>query len=418
VAAIVLVVAVALVATRSGPSAGEISVTARPGIATIAGWGFDANEAVAIFVGPNESIVDLTADEDGMFTRDVAIGDLQSGEIVALGRSGRRVSAPFVIGASTGPPTPTPAAVTAPPAATGCSAREPAPVAVRPGSPGILFYTYPEEDPNGDPFIYLLPSEDVPLGADASPVRLTTGRFPPWSPDYSQIAFSRGGRIRIASFVDGGLPGGSEALTTGANDSFPTWSANGCIAFIRRGTQPGIWLVNPDGTGERRLVPGSDVGAPDWSPDGLTLLYMRSQGGQHDIYTAGVTGSTPQPFLETGVSEMTPKWSPDGTKITYVQGAAGSDEQDVYVVDVETPDGIPVGTRPRQRTDTDPDAAHPAIRDSNPAWSPDGEQLVFYRGERAREVYRIWTMDAAGPFSTALQLMGDDEGTFIDPVWE
>jgi hypothetical protein len=359
--------------------------------------------------------VDLTADEDGRFTRDVAIGELQSGEITALGKSGRRVTVPFVVAASSGPSTPTPPAVTAPPEATGCSAREPASVPARAESPGVLFYTHPN-DADGNAHIYFLPSEEIPLGTAATPVELTTGKFPTWSPDHSQVAFSRRGELFIASFVDGRLER-ERNLTTGPGDVFPTWSAHGCIAFVRGGSDPGIWLVSPDRSFEERLVSGSSVGAPDWSPDGLTLAYMRNVGsGRFDVDTVNLLDSAQRSFLQRATSEMTPKWSPDGSQLAYVRGEATSNRQDVFVADVEWREGIPVATGHRQLTDTDPTAASPAVRDSNPAWSPDGDQLVWYRADEATRAYRIWTMDVAADFSTATQLMGD-ELNFIDPVW-
>jgi Tol biopolymer transport system component len=288
-------------------------------------------------------------------------------------------------------------------------------VPARTESPGILFYTHPN-DANGTARINLLPTDEIPLGRAASPVELTTGTFPTWSPDHSQIAFSRRGELFIATVVDGRIER-ETPLTTGPGDIFPTWSAHGCIAFVRGGTEPGIWLVAPDGSYEGRLVSGSSVGAPDWSPDGLTLAYMRNVGGgKFDVDTVSLTDRSQRSFLQQATSEMTPKWSPDGSQLAYVRGDAKSNRQDVFVAAIEWREGVPVVTAQRQLTDTDPDAASPAIRDSNPAWSPAGDRLVWYRADEETRAYRLWTMDVATGFSSAVQLMGDDHNA-IDPVW-
>jgi hypothetical protein len=386
------------------PSAGQIGVVARPGEVTVAGWDFYADERIMINLDGKGIVAEVWANDGGSFTVNVPIGDRQSGEIEVTGSSGRRVSYAFVVQAGSPPP-----------AADSCSAREPAPVIARPESPGILFYSHPN-DADGNARIFLLPGDEIGSATPAPPIELGTGKFPTWSPDHSQIAFSRRGELFIASFAGGRLEG-ERNLTTGPGDFFPTWSANGCIAFVRGGSEPGIWLVSPDRSFEQRIVAGSSVGAPDWSPDGLTLAYMRNVGsGNYDINTVSLRDPSQRSLLMRSTAEMTPKWSPDGLRLAYVRGEASSNRQNVYVADIEWRDGIPVATASRQLTDTDPTAASPALRDSNPAWSPGGDRLVWYRADEETRAYRIWTMAVASDFSTATQLTGEDRN-YIDPVW-
>jgi len=54
-------------------------------------------------------------------------------------------------------------------------------------------------------------------------------------------------------------------------------------------------------------------------------------------------------------------WSPDGTQIAFVAGE--NEEEDLYVIDVQTGAVMPVVVRPG--------------RDVAPSWSPDGQRLVF-----------------------------------------
>ena len=60
-----------------------------------------------------------------------------------------------------------------------------------------------------------------------------------------------------------------------ARDMDPAWSPDGRrIAFDRGGTQQ-IWLMNPDGSGQRSLTPAAGWRSrdPDWSPDGRKIAF-------------------------------------------------------------------------------------------------------------------------------------------------
>jgi Tol biopolymer transport system component len=113
----------------------------------------------------------------------------------------------------------------------------------------------------------------------------------------------------------------------------PVWHPDGRIAFnwtkilkIDRCTggvnerdidrdSSGFWMINPNGTGLRRLLPyGLD--SPAWSPDGGWIAF-----GAGQIYKMRFTGigfdTTTRTQLTFDGRNFFPAWSPDGQWIAY-----------------------------------------------------------------------------------------------------
>jgi TolB protein len=110
------------------------------------------------------------------------------------------------------------------------------------------------------------------VNADGSGLRRLTSDIavdmaPVWSPDGSRIAFatnrftSSGGTISVAVMRADGSD--LQQLAPGQD---PAWSRDGSrIVFVGAGT-PGLFSINPDGTGVRRLTTNPTDRAPDWRP--------------------------------------------------------------------------------------------------------------------------------------------------------
>jgi hypothetical protein len=160
--------------------------------------------------------------------------------------------------------------------------------------------------------------------------QLVVGAQPSWSPDGSQFAFARYGGVGLAT-ADGS---GQRRL---ANGEEPAWAPNGGeIAFVHDGgmfvltingatkeltpgdhpdyASDGRLAYDLDGTvyaGLTPLVPGID---PAWSPDGLSLAFVRDG----ELFTVAGDGTGEQQ-LTTGRGDVTePTWSPAGTRIAFV----------------------------------------------------------------------------------------------------
>jgi TolB protein len=105
----------------------------------------------------------------------------------------------------------------------------------------------------------------------SNPERLTTGNKvderPDWSPDGSQITFSRNGQNIWVIDADGSNP---TQLTDNKRPEFaPTFSPDGTmIAFNREGPSDrfGVWLMGSDGPPADKHTFGRFDFFPDWQP--------------------------------------------------------------------------------------------------------------------------------------------------------
>jgi Tol biopolymer transport system component len=221
-----------------------------------------------------------------------------------------------------------------------------------------------------------------------------TGGFcngsPAWSPDGTQIAFSRASGLvaddlieSVGIYVMDSDGSGVRQITQNerpalGEDSDPQWSPNGReIVFQRfnvRTATPAdgvaLWIVDLTSGAERRVSPwdlrGGDT--PDWSPDGRQILFHSNVDGPQtvsaNLYTVRPDGTQLRQltFAEGGVTQyLGSSYSPDGRMITFGRKPeTGGTAADVFVMRVD-------GTHMRQVTRT-------VLYDSYPDWGPDPEQ--------------------------------------------
>jgi TolB protein len=143
-------------------------------------------------------------------------------------------------------------------------------------------------------------------------------------------------------------------------------SANGLIVF--QSTQGGdgfvndIYVMDADGKHQTRLTddPADDVSAV-WSPQGDKIAFLSARRGNgYEIYLMNADGGNQHPLRDANpVVPFGFEWSPDGTRLAY-------SDDDVYVVTVDDT-SAPVNVSVYKPAGTS---------DSQPAWSPNGGQLV------------------------------------------
>ncbi len=108
------------------------------------------------------------------------------------------------------------------------------------------------------------------------------------------------------------------------------------IAFVARHAGGGTSLraVNPDGTDARVLADGVEFrGAPAWTPGGEALTVGVVVDGLPRLFRVPAEGGAPAPFLPDTSSD--PAWSPDGETVVYT----GADVGTAYPLRAATADG-------------------------------------------------------------------------------
>jgi Tol biopolymer transport system component len=152
-------------------------------------------------------------------------------------------------------------------------------------------------DRDGNADIFVMPFR--PDGPDASKeaVNLTRhqgGDFnPAFSPDGKQIAFSSDRDIFRESEIYVMQADGSNVrrLTQAAGwDGSPAWSLDGkeIYFYSQRDAAPGIYRMNADGSGQRRIIAGPTL-SPAVTPDGR-IAYSVQQNGRWIILSASEDG--------------------------------------------------------------------------------------------------------------------------------
>jgi len=98
--------------------------------------------------------------------------------------------------------------------------------------------------------------------------------------------------------------------------------------------EPDLWDLDGLGAAPRKILaqPGTEI-APQFSPDGTEILYVRKYRGSRNVWVVGADGSDPHQ-LTHHLWLSTAAWSPDGKRVA-VAGSGGSGRH-LYVVNVAT----------------------------------------------------------------------------------
>lgn len=231
-----------------------------------------------------------------------------------------------------------------------------------------------------------------------------TGRVQPTLEPSGRLAFTgiRENKVRI--YVESGNSCGAAAITYDSmfgsmSSQGPTWSPDGAtIAFAgSRGGDNEIYTKNLWGGDPTALTDDTtnDI-HPDWSPDGTRIVFASERDGNREIYLMNADGSNQTRLTNDSAEDSYPAWSPDNTKIAFTSFRDGISE--IYVMNAD-------GSGQTNST------KHLAP-DFTPDWSPDGSKILFASGREGN--IEIYVMNTDGTNATRLT---NNAASDFEPAW-
>jgi Tol biopolymer transport system component len=183
-----------------------------------------------------------------------------------------------------------------------------------------------------------------------------------------------------------------------SNAEYFEWIQNGTNVFMVDKSKK-IWLLNADGTGKVLLTQSSeDDSYFSWQPHGNKIVYRSDRAGYPDIWVMNFDGNGKIQLTQSEEKELDIKWSSDGSKITYVSASVlntsnistfYNSSHTIWVMDSD-------GSNKKKLT------GNGDRWDAHPELSPDGKKVAFDTTYKNESDPKIIVMDVDGTKETVL----------------
>jgi len=234
----------------------------------------------------------------------------------------------------------------------------------------------------------------VYYAGDPQPHRLTrflgNDGYPAVSADGTLVAFEaarNGDEFRSDIWLmDSDGSAQRRLVSSQAIDAQPAFSPDGRqLAFISDRDHDGnpndnpmqVYVIQTDGGGLRRVPAPGWCYAPSFSPRGDRLLFVSTSDGTiYRVYSMDLDGSGLQEITHADCHDENPSFSQDGSRIIFDRNCGAT--RDVYAVNAD-------GSGEVNLT--------PAQHGGQPTWSQDGSQVIF---SRQTDFPHLWLMNPDG----------------------
>lgn len=212
-------------------------------------------------------------------------------------------------------------------------------------------------------------------GSDRSEVSVPFAPFYiAWSPRGDQVAYLSNWTVAEESSialrlvdVDGGA--GKPLTLTEGQPLYFSWAPDGARLLTHIGNER-VEMQTVTGEQLPVVLSGGAFQAPQWAPDGGSLLYVLADAVRQDLILSDLEGNLQQAITDFD-GQITFAMSPDGAQVAYVPSERGAQVNTLgplYVVDLAT-----------QATRTITDRPVVAF-----VWSPDAQKLAYLTLEPLR----------------------------------
>jgi TolB protein len=192
-----------------------------------------------------------------------------------------------------------------------------------------------------------------------------------------------------------------------AKATFPGDSGRIVFSSDRGGVQfeYQLFSIRADGTDVRRLthLPGLAAVYPNTSPDGRRVVFEGDDVNgtiDSELFVVSASGGQSHQLTHNRGLDSDPAWSPNGQRIVFCHSSSSSSPPNLYVMDAD-------GRDVRRLTADTP-------HDCEPQWSPNGQWIAFASDRAGASQSAVYLIRPGGGSVRRVTPLGLDAG---DPNW-